>query len=86
MKRGLELFVEALEHCRRERYISRVVLTPMQKPVYKELTIEIYKMKGAQKELYACATQTFYITNDEEKEKAIDDLTKEVISLILNKK
>ena len=86
MKRGLELFTEALEKCARSRYISRVVLNPMSKPAYKEITIEIYSMKGANKELFAQATQVYMITNDAEKESAIDDLTEDIISIVLKKK
>lgn len=86
MKRGLELFTEALEKCARNRYISRVVLNPMSKPAYKEVTVEIYSVKGADKELFAQATQVYMITNEQEKEAAIDDLTQDVINIVLKKR
>ena len=85
MKRGLELFTEALEKCYKVRLIPRVVLTPMAKPAYKEVTIEVYKVKGSNNELYARAQHVYLITNDTEKETAIDDLTQDIIGLILKK-
>lgn len=67
------------------RFIPRVVLVPMSKPAYKEVTIEVYKVKGANNELYAKAQHVYLITNDDEKAAAIDDLTQDVISIILKK-
>lgn len=85
MKRGLELFTEALEKCYKVRLIPRVVLVPMAKPAYKEVTIEVYKIVGNSNELYAKAQRVYMITNDTEKETAIDDLTQDIIGIVLKK-
>lgn len=86
MTRGLELFIGALEKCYKVRLIPRVVLVPMSKPAYKEITIEVYKVNGANNDLYAKAQHVYMVTNDTEKESAIDDLTQDIISIIMKKR
>jgi hypothetical protein len=86
MKRGLELFIESIEKCYQKRFIPRVVLVPMAKPAYKEVTIEVYLMHGANKELYAKASNVYMVTNEDEKERAIDDLTEDIIAIVLKRK
>lgn len=83
--RAIDVFVDGLNKSFKQDFIYRIEIKPLSKPAYKSVLIEIYVLIGTQKQLYASSESTHMILDDEQKEKVINTVTADIISVVIGK-
>ena len=82
----LNLFLKALEELKESKlFIPKLNITPMSKPAYKSINIQIWAVdkSNKNKDKIVEVESTYRIVTDTEKDKAIQEVSKNVIKEVL---
>lgn len=79
----LELFLKALEKANGRMYIKHLKIEPMLKPAFKDVTLTIHSMLEGVIVPETVVEKVFKITNDEEKQSALLEVTETAMVNIL---